>query len=133
MKVLEAMLYARLNGDTTLRNLAPGGVWRGVAPEDATGTVVVFSLQAATDTYALASRAYSDATYQVKAITPGESAAPAWAAAERAEALLTDQPLTVSGGRVMACRRTTVISLTETDGGEQYQHAGGLYRITIQE
>jgi hypothetical protein len=33
----------------------------------------------------------------------------------------------------MSCRRETTITITEDDGGEQYQHAGGLYRIYTQE
>lgn len=130
---MEQMIFTRLNADAQLSTLAPGGVWRGVAPESASGTVVVFSQVSSQDTYALAERAYSDFTYQIKAITPGTSAVPAWDASERVEALLTDAPLTLPEGALMACRRQTVISATETDGGEQYQHAGGLYRITTQE
>lgn len=127
------MLYATLSGDATLTGLAPGGVWRGVAPGDASGVVVVFQHLGSSDNYALAARAYVQLTYQVKAIAPGESSAGAWAAAERVEALLTDRTLTLSSGRVMACRRSTIVSTNETDGGEQYQHVGGLYQISVQE
>ena len=127
------MLYATLHGDATLTTLAPGGVWRDVAPPNTTGTVVVFTLAAASDTYAFADRAYTDAVYAVKAITPGESATPAWSAAARVEALLTDAPLTIGSGRVLNCRRQSVVSMTEVDNGEQYQHVGGTYSITTQE
>lgn len=133
MKAVEQMLYTALSGDATLSGLAPGGVWRGVAPGDASGVVVVFQNMGASDYYALASRAFTTLTYQVKAIAPGESSAPAWAAAERIEALLTDKPLAIPSGSLMACRRSTIISLNETDGGEQYQHVGGLYSISVQE
>lgn len=125
---VEQIIYSRLSGDSTLAGLAPGGVWRGVAPGGAAGTVVVFTQVSASDSYALAHRAYTTFTYQIKAITPGTSAAPAWAASQRVEALLTDAAI-----GFMECRRQTVISQTEIDGGEQYQHAGGLYRITTQE
>ena len=130
---VEAMLYGTLHSDATLATLADGGVWRDVAPPGITGTIVVFSLAAASDQYALAHRAFTDATYAVKAITPGESAAPAWAAAERVEALLTDTALTLTTGHVLNCRRQSVISMTEVDNGEQYQHVGGIYTITTQE
>ena len=130
---VEEMLYGTLHADATLGTLAPGGVWRNIAPPNTTGTIVVFSQVSSSDAYALAHRAYSNAVYQVKAITPGESAVAAWDAAERVEALLTDTPLTLSTGHVLNCRRQSVISMTETDNGEQYQHAGGLYTITIQE
>lgn len=133
MKAVEQMLYARLNGDATLRGLAPGGMWRAVAPESVTGTVVVFQQLAGTDTYTLADRAFTRSIYQVKAITPGESSAPAWSAAERIDVLLNDANLSLTGGSVMACRRESVVSTAETDGGEMYQHAGGIYQITTQE
>ena len=130
---VEAMLYATLHGDTALMAIADGGVWRDVAPPGTTGTVVVFSLAAADDQYALAHRAFTDGIYSIKAITPGESATPAWAAAGRVEALLTDTTLTPTTGHVLNCRRQSVISMTEVDNGDQYQHVGALYTITTQE
>lgn len=134
MKTVEQMLYATLSGDATLTGLAPAGVWRGVAPSNkAVGTWVVFNSISADDIYTFDIRAMVDSLYQVKAIAPGESALPAWQAAERIESLLTDRPLTIASGSLLMIRRQQIVSLTETDGGEQYQHAGGLYAITVQE
>lgn len=134
MKTVEQMIYARLSGDGTLTGLAPGGVWRGVAPTDKpVGTWIVFNSMTADDIYTFDLRAMVNSVYQIKAITPGESALPAWQAAERVETLLTDQALTINSGTLLMVRRQQVISLTETDGGEQYQHAGGMYAITVQE
>lgn len=134
MKTVEQMLYARLSGDATLAGLAPGGVWRGVAPTDKpAGVWVVFNNMSADDIYTFDLRAMVNSLYQVKAIAPGESALPAWQAAERIETLLTDQALTITSGTLLMVRRQQVISMTETDGGEQYQHAGGMYAITVQE
>jgi hypothetical protein len=130
---VEQMVYATLHADASLTTLAPGGVWRDLATPNTSGTIVVFSMAGSSDTYALAHRAYTSADYVVKVITPGESAVPAWAAAERVEALLTDAPLTLTGGRVLNCRRQSVISMTEVDNGEQYQHVGGIYTISTQE
>lgn len=134
MKTVEQMLYARLSGDATLAGFAPGGVWRGVAPTDKpAGVWVVFNNMSADDIYTFDLRAMVNSLYQVKAIAPGESALPAWQAAERIETLLTDQALTITSGTLLMVRRQQVISMTETDGGEQYQHAGGMYAITVQE
>lgn len=134
MKTVEQMLYARLSGDATLAGLAPGGVWRGVAPTDKpAGVWVVFNNMSADDIYTFDLRAMVNSLYQVKAIAPGESALPAWQAAERIETLLTDRALTITSGTLLMVRRQQVISMTETDGGEQYQHAGGMYAITVQE
>jgi len=132
VKQIEQMLYSTLDSDATLKQRAPGGVWRGVAP-GVQGTWVVFSLVSELDVYTFDIRAMVEAFYQVKAIAPGESSAPAWSAAERIETLLTDKPLTMTGGSLLMIRRQQILSLTETDGGEQYQHAGGIYAITVQE
>ena len=133
MKSVEQVIYSSLSSDSTLTGLAPGGVWRGVAPTGTTGVWVVFNQISETDIYALAHRAYTSSSYQVKAIAPGESAFPAWSAAERIEELLTDTALVMPTGTLLSCRRTQVVSMTETDGGEQYQHAGGIYAIDVQE
>lgn len=131
---VEKLLYDTLSGDTQLATLAPAGVWRDVVPQTApAGTAIIFTQLEARDTYTLAVRALTDFVFQVKAVAQGESGAPAWDASARVETLLTDKPLSLDGGRVLMCRRQTVISETEVDGGEVFQHAGGLYAITIQE
>ena len=98
-----------------------------------TGVVVVFQQASGVDSYVYSARATTSHAYIIKAIAAGESSAPAWAAAERVEALLTDQTITLSSGHVLMARRDTILSMTETDGGEMYQHAGGIYNIMTQE
>lgn len=133
MKVVEQVIYSTLSGDATLTSLAPGGVWRGVAPTGTAGVWLVFNQISESDSYALKARAFTESVYQVKAIAPGESALPAWNAAARIEFLLTDKALVMPAGTLLSCRRSQVVSMTETDGGEQYQHAGGIYEIFVQE
>ena len=133
MKALETALYAKLSGDATLTSLAPGGIWRGVAPVGTTGVWVIFNQISSVDAYTLADRATTTHNYLVKAIAPGESATGAWDAANRIDALLTDQTLTVDGSPAMSVRRERTMTLTEADGGEQYQHAGGYYIIWTQD
>lgn len=133
MKALEKAIYAKLSGDSTLTGLAPGGVWHGMAPTGTSGVIVVFSQVSGIDAYTLAQRATTTSNYLVKAIAPGESATPAWDAANRIDALLTDQSLTLDSGSVMSVRRERIMTLTENDGGEQYQHAGGYYIIWTQD
>lgn len=133
MKDLEAAIYGRLSGDATLTGLAPGGVWRAVAPVGTTGVYVVFSHVSGVDAYTLADRATTTHNYLVKAVTPGETSTPAWNAAQRIDTLLNDQPLTITGGTVMSVRRERTMTLTENDGGDLYQHAGGYYIIWTQD
>lgn len=133
MKTIEKAIYARLSGDATLTSLAPGGVWRGVAPVNTDGVIVVFTQASENDLYTLASRAISESSYLVKAVAPGETATPAWDAANRIDVLLNDYAMTLDTGTVLSIRRERVTSFTELDGGEQYQHAGGYYLIWTQE
>jgi hypothetical protein len=130
---IDAMLATVLGDDTTLTGLAPGGVWRGLAPEGTTGTVVVFSNASGTDNYAFADRAFTMYRYLVKAIAPGESSVPANNAASRIDALLSDATPTLTSGSVMSMRREQTVSMPEAVGGETYQHAGGYYLIYAQE
>ncbi len=132
MKAIEKALYARLTGDATLMALATGGVWRGVAPVGTNGVIVVFAHAAENDFYALSNRAVSESSYLVKAVAPGETATPAWDAANRIDVLLNDYAMTLDTGTVLSIRRERVTSFTELDGGEQYQHAGGYYLIWTQ-
>lgn len=133
MKEVEQMIYSTLAGDATLSSLAPGGVWRGIAKQGTTGVFVVFNLQGEADIYTMGVRAMLDGVYQIKAVQAGTSASAVWDAAERIDALFTDASLTCTNGTVLLSRRQQIISYTETDGGEMYQHVGGLFSIIVQE
>lgn len=132
MNALETALYARLSGDATLAALATGGVWRGNAPTGTTGSIVAFSQVSGSDDYSLKQRAMTQYNYLIKGVTIGESATSAWQIADRIDTLLTDQTLTLASGSVMSVRRDTIMSFTEHDGGETYQHAGGYFIIWTQ-
>lgn len=133
MNAIDAAIYARLSGDATLTTLAPGGVWRNLAPTGTTGVIVVFTPVSANDAYTLGQRATTEHTYLVKAVAPGESNNPASDAAARIDALLTDATITLAAGRVLSIRRSEIVTMTENDGGEMYQHAGGYYIIWTQD
>jgi hypothetical protein len=133
VKEVEQMIYTTLANDATLTSLAPGGVWRGVAPTGTDDVFVVFNLQGEVDQYTFGVRAMLDGVYQIKAVQAGGSASGAWDAAERIDALITDQSLTCSNGTVLLARRQQIVSFTETDGGEMYQHVGGLFSLIVQE
>lgn len=133
MKEVEQMIYSTLASDATLSSLAPGGVWRGVAKQGTTGVFVVFNLQGEADIYTMGVRAMLDGVYQIKAVLAGPSASAAWDAAARIDALFTDVSLVCTNGRVLLSRRQQIVSFTETDGGEMYQHVGGLFSIVVQE
>jgi hypothetical protein len=130
---IDAMLMTVLGGDATLATLAPGGVWRGLAPDGVTGTVVVFSQASGTDDYTLKTRAFTVYRYLVKAIAPGESSAPANLAASRIDVLLNDATPTLASGTLIYMRRAQTVSMAQADTAETYQHQGGYYDIFAQE
>jgi hypothetical protein len=130
---VETMLATVLGTDATLTTLAPGGVWRDIAPQGVVGTIVVFSFVSAPDDYTLKVRAKTDYTWLIKALAPGESSAPAQAAADRIDVLLNDTTPKLTDGRILNMRRDRRTSMSEALGGETYQHVGGYYLIQVSE
>lgn len=133
MNAVETALQAKLAGDATLVGLGVQGVFHRRAPQGQAEPVVVFNQQSAVDYYTHAGRAYRDLVYLVKAIDQSESAARAGQIADRLDALLTDQPLTVAGWTVIARpRRFIDVDYDEPAEGIIYQHLGGLFRVKVQ-
>ncbi|MGE0460900.1 MAG: DUF3168 domain-containing protein [Vicinamibacterales bacterium] len=127
---IDEAVMATLQGDATLASLAPGGVYRDVAPENVPDPFVILQLQAHQDIYALAGvTAFEAPLYLVKAVGKNSDGAGAAAAAARIHALLQGQPLAVAGFSVMDVRRTERVTYTERDGPVFWQHHGGLYQV----
>jgi hypothetical protein len=131
---IETALIAKLAGDATLSVLMTNGVHIDVAPKGSTKFVIV-SLTTSTDEPALGSaRAYEDALYLVKAVAFSTSPASVKAAAARIDALLEQQPLTVTGFDHMVTRRVERVRYTEVDDVDadaRWQHSGGRYQVMV--
>jgi hypothetical protein len=127
---IDEAVMAKLQGDATLASLAPGGVYRDVAPENVPDPFVIVGLQAHRDVYEQASApAYEEPIYLVKAVAKDTDGAGAKSAAARIHALLHGATLTISGFTPMDCKRIERIAFTERDGPVYWQHNGGLYQV----
>ena len=130
---LNSLLAADVAGTATgtLGQLGATGVYRAVASQGSVEPYIVFNQQTGTDSYTFSSRATRSLLYQVKAVGKGSSALTPAKMAERIDALLTDQPLTLTGWTNIRLRRESDVEYVEVANGQQYHHLGGLYRVDI--
>ena len=128
---IDNALIAKLGGDATLLALCPNGIYMDESPPGSTRFVIV-SLVNAPDTPMFEARAFENPLYFVKAVMLSSAAGNIKAAAARIDALLEQQPLTVSGYSVSCLRRESRVRQTEVDGGDQsirWFHRGGQYEV----
>ena len=135
-------VHTTLANDSTLATLAPGGVWRNIAPEydpnNATATLptpfIVFGWQGGVDTNtATAQRLISRNLWRIEAIGPTEHYAAIAQAADRIDALVSlVRNSTGSDYYMLACYRESPLDRDEMVDGIQWSHVGGLYRLILQ-
>jgi hypothetical protein len=128
---IDNALITVLLADATLTGLMPDGVYFDVAKPKAQRFVIV-SLVTADDEPVLGGRGYEDVLYLVKAVGLVSTGADVKAAAQRIDALLEDQPLTIPGYVHMVTCREARIRYTEVDEVDdtiRWQHRGGHYRV----
>jgi len=101
---VDAALVTKLSTDGALTALATDGVYIDEAPSGKTKFVIV-SLVDEHDEPQFSGRAFEDALYQVVYRERSTSGVNAKAAAARIDALLDNQPLTVTGYSLMTMRR----------------------------
>lgn len=134
MNSIDQAVYAKLAADATLGALlaSPSSVYHAVAPAGAAAPLVLFQEFGAADEYALADRVWTRCSYLVKGVCEGPSAKRAKEIAERCDAVLTDQPLTVAGVGAMVVRRSRrVADYAEIDSDRRVSHAGAIYEIGV--
>lgn len=134
VNAIDQALIGALANDATLSALAPGGVFRGVAPQSVTAPYVIVDMVTAEDMPQLQfGTAFESLLYLVKAVAPGTSAGAAQSAADRVHVLLQNAVLSISGYRCMLCQREERIAYVEINNSSdlRYQHRGGLYRVMV--
>ena len=130
MMAVDNALYALLIGDAELMQLAPGGVYRNTADQDAETPFVTFNQQDGRREYTMGS-GFRPLTYQIKAVDQSEDSEAASRVQARLEILLQHATLTLDGGK-----RTLIVSQTgdieyEEPGERPWQHVGGTWEITV--
>lgn len=129
---LDAALFTVLNV-SSLTNLATGGVFNSIAPQDTAPPYVVYQSFSKVDDYYAFSKRGGDALYMVKAVTQTPWPKDAATIDSQIDTLLQDATLSITGFTQFVCRRESDIYLVENVGGEVYQHQGGMYRIVADE
>lgn len=134
---IDGALVTLLNNDSALMAILTDKAHFDVAPEDATRFAIV-SLLDSVDEPMYGGRAFEDSLYLVKAVIRQKDAAGVSAnliaAAARIDALLEDQPLTVSGYTWMTMHREArvrYVEVDEIDPSLRWHHRGGHYRVTM--
>jgi len=127
-------IYTTLSDDASLSSLAPGGVWRGVAPPDTPTPFVVFSNQSAVDVItANGLRLMTDQQFQVKAVGPIDETDAISQAASAIDDLLKRTSGTATGGYILDCHRESILQIDEMVAGDLWTNIGGVYRLEVQQ
>jgi hypothetical protein len=134
MNAIDTALKTTLGADATLTTLAPGGVHARKAPQDTAFPYIVFAKvpTGREDVYTLGARAFRQLRYLVKAVTDGPSSDVGDQIRIRADAILTDQAIAISGYTLMALRRVGDVEYPEELlGGRTFMHVGSLYQFEV--
>lgn len=125
---LDEAMFIILNVQS-LTNLAPGGVWNSLAPQDTRAPYVVFQVMSKVEDYFAYLKRGAQAIYMVKAVSQSPWPKEAATIDTQIDTLLQDAALSITGFGLLWCRRESDLYLMEDVGGEVYQHQGGLYRV----
>lgn len=131
MSAIDLAVLDALRNDATLQTLAPGGVYRDIAPEsavdaseaDPANVFGVVTLQSSLSRYSLPGTvAFESCRFLVKFVSPSTSPTGAVNAWTRAETVLA--ALAVTGWKVSCSRREERIAYVEVDAAVRWQHRG---------
>lgn len=122
-----------LANDADLQTLAPGGVYRGLAPPGTQPPWVIVAYQAGQDVLTMnAYRVMSNLLWQVKVVGTADMTSQLITAAARIDDLIGLASGTATGGLVLQCFRDSPLQLDELVNGVLWSNIGGLYRPYIQ-
>lgn len=131
---VDAALITKLQSDTALAALTPGGWYMDEAPPGLTQFGIV-ALVDEHDEPIFGGRAFEDGAYLVKHVELSTVAVKhGKAAAARIDVLLDQGTLTITGYALMAMRRVERIRMTEvddTDSSIRWYHRGGRYQLVV--
>lgn len=127
-------LFDTLSADSVIAAAAVGGVWDGPAKDETPYPILRFDLQSA-----LTVRGNSffeimqNMLWLVRMVGVGGSYVPLEQAAQQIQSLLHGvSAVPVSGGMIESSAREQTFRQSRVDGGREFRHLGGLYRIYVQ-
>lgn len=132
---LREAIAARLLATTALTQLLAtptGSVFHRRAPQQSKPPMVVFAKQAGVADYNFGGElAQNSESWLVRGVSFGRTTDRAEQIGAAIDAALTDAPLTITGGVVMAIFRESDVDYPEQVGKELFQHNGAVYRIAV--
>lgn len=88
---------------------------------------VIYQLQDSLDMYVFGTKSGESADYLIKVVSDREfPTMQAFAIADQIHAAMQDAPLSIAGGYLLRCRRTSRVQYQDS---QFYWHVGGIYRI----
>lgn len=131
---VDAAVIATLANDATLTSLAPGGVYREVAPQGISNPYVIISPMSHQDEYSIGSQAFEELRYLVKGVDLSTSGSTVQTVANRIHVLLQNAVLTITDYKCLLVQREERIAYVEVDddSDRRYQHRGGLYFVLVE-
>ncbi len=132
---VDIALISKLTSDATLMALAPGGVFREIAPQGSAEPYVIVQMMRHSDEYLInRGEAFEEFTYMVKAVQRNTSGATVQSVADRIHTLLQDGTMTITGYNLTTMQREERIAYVELDENrdQRYQHRGGLYQVLVE-
>ena len=132
--LVDSWISATLLASTDVTDIVSTRVYLDVAPETAAFPFIIYQLQDSSDVRGVGTfRVMSDTLYVVKGVAAVASFALLGDLAEAIDAALnTITPEAVTGGTIIGSVRENPFRLTEKDGGQEFRHLGGIYRIYAQ-
>jgi len=126
-------VYTKVAGDAQLKTLLPDGVYWDVSASGKTRVVILKLMNhEATDMFGHC--AFEQPIYLVKAVEFSTSKLNVLNAAKRIDALLNNQPLTITGYTLMTTQLMECVEYNEPDTANpdgRWQHCGAMYRVTV--
>lgn len=133
---VRAALQARLKAYTPLTALlaTTDSVYHRRAPQTARAPMVVLDKRSGVPSYTLGgdSTPVVNETWVIRGVAFGRTADRAEDIAIKIEAALTDAPLSLSAGHLIAIFKDSDVDYPEQVGKEIFQHSGGVYRVLSQ-
>lgn len=132
---VDIALISKLTSDVTLMTLAPGGVFREIAPQGATEPYIIVQMMRHSDEYLInRGEAFEEFTYMVKAVQRTTSGATVQSVSDRIHTVLQDSTMTITGYNLITMQREERIAYVELDENrdQRYQHRGGIYQVLVE-
>ncbi len=127
-------IYTTLSGDATLTSLAPGGVWRTLAPDGTASPFTTMAFQSGIDTMIVnAARIFSQPLLMIKTTGLASNTAAVEQAAARVDVLLQRTSGQTSDSLILVCYRESPWQQDELVNADLWVSIGGLYRLYVQD